>query len=152
MQFTAPGRLGGACTWQTGGRLAKHSTRPKASRLLPASGKGRHRPGRHCTMLADPSAGPEPAAAAWSLDINGSSLQNSQATHLCRKSGNSAHTTRKLIHHRIIKQMCSSEARFASTNHASNTPGQTCSSFDMRLDAICAASQPEASASLASRS
>ena len=40
----------------------------------------------------------------------------------------------------------------APNNHVSNTPGQTCSSFDMRLDAIRAAPGPEASSSLAARS
>lgn len=75
VQVAAPRRPGGACSWQTGRNLPKHqSTQARASRLLPASGKGRHRPGRHCTMLADPSAGPEPAAAPWGLDKAGAAF------------------------------------------------------------------------------
>lgn len=75
-------------------------------------------------------------------------------TQLCRNSGQHCpHTCQKSTCRDQGAGVWNITARFvAPSNHVSNMPGQTCSSFDMRLDAICAASWPEASSSLANRS
>ena len=77
-----------------------------------------------------------------------------RGNHLCRNSGQHCpHTCQKSTRRDQGAGVQNITTRsVALTNHVSNTPRQTCSSFDMRLDAICVASWPEASSSLADRS
>ena len=143
VHFTAPRRPGDSAV----GRPEENTlaSKPKASRLdLPVeevvTGRAGTARGRRILLQV---LGPQ-AAAAWSPARARAALNNSQATNSVAIQAKLPTQQPRFYTPGSRSRCANSAARFAPTDHVSNTPGQTCSSFDMRFDAIRAAPWPQA--------